>query len=104
MGRDAPRETGRRLRGRSKQLFGNADRLQVAAAVARTSSGVVHAQELSNRLGISPPRVRTQLLAFVAADLMIALPREGNIQSYERVDDEFWDMAAGLVDRWGDDG
>jgi hypothetical protein len=77
------------LRDRSKRLYGNADRLQVAYAVAK-SSGVVHAQELSDALSISPPRVRAQLLTFVEADLMRALPRSGHTQNYEILTDPFW--------------
>ncbi len=88
------------IRGRSKLLFGNADRLQVAAAVAN-SPGVVHAQELSDALGISPPRVRTQLMAFTSAGLMTRLPRNQNIQSYERNEDPFWSLALRLVESWG---
>jgi hypothetical protein len=87
------------LRERSKRLFGNADRLEVAAAVAK-SSGLVHAQELSESLRISPPRVRAQLLAFVEAGIMQTLPRSGLVQNYERVDDPFWHEIGTLVDAW----
>jgi DNA-binding transcriptional ArsR family regulator len=87
------------LRKRSKRLFGNADRLEVALAVAE-SSGLVHAQELADQLGISPPRVRSQLLAFVDAGIMRPLPRSGLVQSYERLDDPFWEAARQLVPSW----
>ena len=90
-----------RLRRRSKQLFGNADRLEVAAAVAHSESGVVHAQELATALGISPPRVRAQLLVFVEAGVMTMLPRSTNIVNYERVPDPFWNMILEIVDGWG---
>ena len=89
-----------RLRRRSKRLFGNADRLQVAYAVAK-GSGVVHAQELAGILGISPPRVRSQLLAFCEAGVMEALPRTELKQHYARTDDPFWDLVTQLVDGWG---
>lgn len=88
------------VRARSKLVFGNADRLQVAAAVARASSGVVHAQEISTLLGISPPRVRSQLLALSAAGLLRQLPRHGMTVDYERVDDPFWDAASALEEHW----
>ena len=87
------------IRRRSKRLFGNADRLEVAIAVA-ASSGLVHAQELANQLAISPPRVRAQLLVFVEADLMRALPRSGQLQNYERLPDPFWDLIPELVRAW----
>jgi DNA-binding transcriptional ArsR family regulator len=88
-----------RIRQRSKRLFGNADRLEVALAVAE-SSGLVHAQELADRLSISPPRVRAQLLAFVEAGIMRALPRTSLIQNYERIDDPFWSLVSELVLSW----
>ena len=87
------------IRDRSKRLFGNADRLEVALAVAE-SSGLVHAQELADQLGISPPRVRAQLLAFVAAGVMQDLPRNGLLQNYERIDDQFWVSIKMLMDNW----
>jgi hypothetical protein len=93
----------KRLRKRSKQLFGNADRLEVAAAVASSSSGVVHAQELADQLGISPPRVRAQLLAFVDAGVMEVLPRHSNVVNYERLPDPFWTMVLEIVDGWRSD-
>lgn len=87
------------VRHRSKRLLGNSDRLEVAAAVAR-SCGLVHAQELADQLRISPPRVRTQLLAFVDAGIMVALPRHGLTQNYERLDDAYWGMLSALLDAW----
>ena len=96
---DSTTGSRRRLRDRSKTLFGNADRLEVAFAVAQ-SSGVVHAQELSDQLSISPPRVRTQLLAFCAAGLMEALPRTELKQYYERLDDPFWVAVALVTESW----
>jgi DNA-binding transcriptional ArsR family regulator len=90
------------LRDRSKKLFGNADRLEVAYAIAE-SSGLVHAQELSETLGISPPRVRTQLLAHVDAGLMRELPLVRQVKNYERVDDPYWPHIQQLVDAWSRD-
>lgn len=94
-------ETDRRalLRERSKRLFGNADRLEVANAVAE-SSGLVHAQELSDQLDISPPRVRAQLLAFVEAGVLQSLPKSGLVQNYERIDDPFWSSIQALMRGW----
>lgn len=87
------------IRLRSKRLFGNADRLEVAVAVAQ-STGVVHAQELADDLGISSPRVRAQLLAFAEAGLLHILPRTGLVQNYERLEDPFWSAAVELVAAW----
>jgi DNA-binding transcriptional ArsR family regulator len=89
-----------RLRERSKLLFGNADRLEVAHAVAQDPTGVVYAQALSHRTGLTPPRVRAQLLAFEAGGLMIQLPRQGQAVYYERTSDPFWKMIVALVEAW----
>jgi DNA-binding transcriptional ArsR family regulator len=101
--RSQPRMSGTDLRAetrrRSKRLFGNADRLEVALAVAE-STGLVHAQELADQLGISPPRVRAQLLAFVDAGVMTVLPRSGLIQNYERLDDPFWSFVSEVMRSW----
>jgi hypothetical protein len=60
----------------------------------------VHAQELADRLAISPPRVRAQLLAFVDAGVMLVLPRTGQVQNYERLADPFWESVIQLVRGW----
>ncbi|HYV15246.1 MAG TPA: hypothetical protein VE972_04435 [Conexibacter sp.] len=90
----------RQLRKRSKVVYGNADRLEVAYAVMQSSSRVVHAQELAQTLGITASRVRAQLLALVDAGLMVMLPRTGQTQDYERLDDPFWDSVSAIVERW----
>jgi DNA-binding transcriptional ArsR family regulator len=69
-------------------------------AVAEHSREVVNAQELSEQLGISPPRVRAQLLAFVESGLMTAVPRSELRQYYERIDDPFWSAVRTLVHSW----
>lgn len=94
------RDSRAELRRCSKLLFGNADRLEVAVAVAASSSGVVFAQELADELGISPPRVRTQLLAFTEAEVMTKLPRYDRVQSYERRDHPFWQLALQVGESW----
>jgi hypothetical protein len=88
------------LRHRSKVLYGNADRLEVAVAVARSSSGVVHAQELADELRIAAPRVRAQLRAFVEAGVMALLPRHGQTVDYERCADPFWEGIEATVAGW----
>jgi hypothetical protein len=92
--------TRSQLRQRSKRLLGNADRLEVAVAVARSSDGMVHATELSNELGISTPRVRAQLLAFTEAGVMNLLGRQGQSVWYQRLPDPFWDAALTLHEAW----
>lgn len=92
----------RRLRRRrlSKLLLGNADRLDVAAAVARSSAGVVHAQELGRALDLTPSRVRAQLLAMVDAGVLTLPPRVGRTVDYEREEAPFWDAIRLLDKAW----
>jgi len=92
-----------RLRGFSKTMFGNADRIEVAAAVARCQSGMVNGQELHELLGISPPRVRAQLLALASAGLVEQLPRMGQRLNYGIVDrdDPFWTLISEVAEVWG---
>jgi len=70
------------------------------SAFARSSSGVVHAQALAAELDIAPPRVRAQLLSFVAAGVMRQLARVGQTVDYERIDDPFWKAVLLIAEDW----
>jgi hypothetical protein len=90
------------LRSRSKALFGNMDRLVVAAAVAGSPDGVVNATDLSWQLRLANNRVRAQLLAFAEVGLLRAPPdTDGRKRWFVRIDDPFWDACRDLVLRWG---
>jgi DNA-binding transcriptional ArsR family regulator len=90
-------EQRRHLRRMSKLLFGNADRLEVAAALADPERHVVSASELAFDLKIAPSRVWTQLRTFAEAGLLEAMPRTGNTVYYIRRDSPFWTLALTLV-------
>lgn len=86
----------------SKAMFGNADRLEVAEAIADSPSGLVDGHELHKRLDISPTRVRAQLLVLCDAGLLERLPRVQVRQSYQRVDaeDPFWALVSEVAKAW----
>jgi DNA-binding IclR family transcriptional regulator len=85
------------LREQSKRLFGNADRLEVAAAVAR-SDGIVDASSLSEQLGLPANRTRAQLLAFAHAGILEASPMLEQRCYYIRQSSAFWSLAEALAD------
>jgi hypothetical protein len=86
------------MRHRSKLLFGNLDRLEVADAIARSPSGMVDATSIADALGIATNRVRAQLLVFAEAGLLEAPPRVGQVRFYMRLADPFWDAVTILAD------
>jgi hypothetical protein len=95
-----PREM---LRERSKLLFGNRDRLEVALAVARSGDGLVNATDLSSVLvGWPNNRIRAQLVALASVDLLRAAPKNGPGRVwYSRQPSSFWATCSELAERWG---
>ena len=83
----------------SQQLFGNQDRLVVAAAVSVAESGAIFAHSIAEQLGLSDNRVGPQLARFEAAGLLVRLPKVGGERRvyYERVDSAFWVGCSELV-------
>jgi hypothetical protein len=92
-------ENCRRL---SKLLLGNADRIEVAAAVARAEPGELFGRALADTLRWPDNRVQKQLKQFEAAGLLIALPTVGGERRvyYERRDSMFWQVVAALEHEW----
>jgi len=98
-------ELREQIRQRSKQIFGNLDRLDVAVAVALSEDGVVNATDLSWSLQIANNRVRAQLLALT--ELGFLQPDEGGDsrkRQYLRLDDPFWETCLDLYRRWSEGG
>lgn len=90
------------VRARSKALFGNRDRLDVAIAVARSHDSAVNATDLAKETGLINTRVRAQLLAFAEADLLSEIqPAGGELKRwYRRNDNPFWQACLDLHDAW----
>lgn len=88
------------MRTRSKLVFGNMDRLDVAVAIARTDEAV-NATDLGKALDMAPNRVRTQLLALAEAGLLRSAP-SGLTQhrSFLREPSVFWDFCVALAAEW----
>ena len=78
----------------SKELFGNQDRLLVAAAVAEAQPGDLFGQALAEVLGIAQGRVGAQLKALVKAGLLVELPRTAGDRRvfYARRSTACWDL------------
>jgi predicted transcriptional regulator len=91
------------LRERSKLVFGNRDRLEVATAIARHADGWVNATKLAAELGIVNNRVRAQLVALTEAGLLEASPPDDRVRWYLRKESPFWDLCSALALDWGDE-
>jgi hypothetical protein len=90
-------------RARSKALFGNSDRIAIAAAVARSPDGWVNATDLHLSMpSIAVNRIRAQLVAFVDAGLVDNAPRtQGDRRVwYVRRAHEFWVVCQDLEAAW----
>ena len=87
----------------SKVLFGNQDRLIVAAAVAEAEPGSIYARSLAKEIGISDNRVSPQLHHLEAAGLLTRLPKLGGGPTvhYERRESTFWDLCIALCRELG---
>lgn len=82
----------------SVSLFGNQDRLTVAAAVAHSQPGDLYGQSIAEQTGLPQSRVGPQLKRLVQAGLLTELPRVGGDRRvfYERHASVFWDLAPSL--------
>jgi DNA-binding MarR family transcriptional regulator len=88
----------------SKLLLGNADRVQVAAAISRSEPGGLYSRALADSLRWPDSRVQKQLKQFEEADLLVLLPSVGGERRvyYERKESAFWDFAAALELEWSE--
>ncbi len=86
------------IRESSKTLFGNADVLQVAVAVARARDGIVNATDLSWELRIAVNRVSAQLTRLANAGLLVESPIADRKRWYSRVESPFWATCEWLYD------
>jgi DNA-binding transcriptional ArsR family regulator len=84
----------------SRLLFGNQDRLVVAAAIAGAEHGTIYGRNLAEQIGITDNRVGLQLKALAEAGLLTRLPQIGGdrIVYYERVESVFWKLVGSLAE------
>jgi DNA-binding MarR family transcriptional regulator len=78
----------------SKLLFGNQNRLVVAAAIAEAEPGTIYARHIAESIGIVDAYVGPQLAVFEKAGLLVRLPKIGGerIVYFERRDSSFWEL------------
>jgi predicted ArsR family transcriptional regulator len=100
MAKDVSSSARERMRTRSKLLFGNGDRLEVALAVATSTDGVVNATDLSWELRIANNRVRAQLLALTQLGLLEPGPPDDRKRWYVRRPSSFWQTCVDLHEAW----
>jgi hypothetical protein len=93
-----------RVRQRSKAMFGNLDRLDVAVAVALSDDGLVNATDLSWSLRIANNRVRAQLVTLADLGLLQPAPLDGSgKRHYLRIENPFWQTCIELCREWVDE-
>jgi hypothetical protein len=95
--KDLPLQTITAVRERSKRLFGNKDRLEVAVAITRVALGKVSATDLGRDLDMAVNRIRAQLLALEALGLLAKTGDEDGKRMFQRTSDEdrVWGFAVG---------
>lgn len=100
---DARWQAREKVRARSKSLFGNKDRLEIAVEIARSRDGYVNATDLSAATGLLQSRVRNQLLALVDAELLEEVPEtgDGRRRWFRRKESPFWQGCLELIEDWG---
>ena len=89
------------VRERSKALFGNRDRIDVAVAIALGEDAAVNATDLAAEIGLANSRVRAQLLAFADAGLLSRVEPGGELKRwYRRENNPFWQSCLALYLEW----
>jgi DNA-binding MarR family transcriptional regulator len=83
----------------SRLLFGNQDRLLVAAVIADAEAGSIYARNIAEQIGITDNRVTPQLASLEGAGLLTRLPKFGGERRvyYERAESSFWTLCADLA-------
>jgi hypothetical protein len=94
-----PANTRKRLRAHSRALFGNLDRLEVAAAIA-ASDGTVNATDLQWQLRIANNRVRAQLVVLAELGLLQHVDLETRKRHYVRLESPLWSTCLDLYRQW----
>ena len=86
------------LRDKSKRLYGNRYRLEVAVAVGRAAE-TFYLAEIARKIGADDPPVRNILLDMVDAGLLRALKgKRGAAKFYERRPSRYWAMAETMLE------
>jgi hypothetical protein len=82
----------------SKDLLGNAYRLQVAAAVDECSDDELYPEAVAARAGLKDARAGEQLRHFKDAGILEQLPKDGRHQPYRKKKTPYWELCRRLRD------
>ena len=93
-------KTAKRVRGISRELFGSAHRLEVAAAIAEARQTPVYSLQLSQQINAKPNQVGEVLRHFERADLLKRLPSRGGRepQKFEPVKSPYWALCRRVLE------
>jgi hypothetical protein len=87
-----------RLQRVSKDLLGNAYRLQVAAAVDECGEDELYPEAVAARAGLKEARAGEQLRHLTAAGVLEQLPKDGRRQPYRKKKSPYWALCRRLRD------
>jgi len=87
------------LREKSKQLLGNAYRLEVASEIFAHPDEKISAQEMADLTGIRYPRVYEELKRLEAAGLLVAAGNRASSRTvdYKVVPSAYWQLSSSLL-------
>jgi hypothetical protein len=86
-----------RVQQRSKELLGNAYRLQAAAALAECPEGELYPEAVAERAQLKEARAGEQLRHFAKVGMLEALPKDGRKQPYKKRASAYWEMCDRLL-------
>jgi hypothetical protein len=89
----------RRVRAISRELFGSAHRLEVAAAIAECKGKPVYGRQISQRIRANPNQVGEVLSHFERGGFLIRLPTRGGRepQCFEPIKSRYWPLCRQLL-------
>lgn len=90
--------TNDEIRNLSAKLFGNADRLHVAAAIGRLEGKPISVKSVAEECGLEPSRVQEQVARFRAAGVLIP-DHDPSMRrrDHRAVDLSYWRNAATML-------
>ena len=87
------------IREKSKQLLGNAYRLEVASEIFAHADEKISAQEMADLTGIRYPRIYEELRRLQATGLLVASGNRTSTRTvdYKVVPSVYWQLASSLL-------
>lgn len=90
----------RHVRAISRELFGSAHRLEVAAAIAQKEDQPVYSRQISQQIKVNPNQVGEVLRHFESANLLTRLPTRGGRepQQFEPAKSRYWTLCCRVLE------